>query len=40
VDLDAGATLRALEQSPPAERTELYGDGHAAERCVRAIDAL
>jgi UDP-GlcNAc3NAcA epimerase len=39
VDLDAGATLRALEQSPPAERPELYGDGHAAERCVRAIDA-
>lgn len=48
VDLDAQATLRALErwpisdQSPPErpERPELYGDGHAAERCVAAIGRL
>jgi len=40
VGLDAAVVLRALEQPPPAARPELYGDGHAAERCVRAIDAL
>ena len=40
VDLDAGAALRALEGEPPAERPPLYGDGHAAERCVQAIDAF
>jgi UDP-N-acetylglucosamine 2-epimerase (non-hydrolysing)/UDP-GlcNAc3NAcA epimerase len=40
VDLDANAALAALERTPPAERPELYGDGHAAERCVAAIDQL
>jgi UDP-GlcNAc3NAcA epimerase len=40
VDLDARAALAALEREPPAERPELYGDGHAAERCVEAIGAL
>ncbi len=40
VDLDAGAALAALERRPPAERPALYGDGHAAERCVEAIEAL
>lgn len=40
VDLDAGATLMALERQPPAERPTLYGDGHAAERCVEAIGTL
>jgi UDP-N-acetylglucosamine 2-epimerase (non-hydrolysing)/UDP-GlcNAc3NAcA epimerase len=40
VDLDADAALAALEREPPAERPELYGDGHAAERCVQAITAL
>jgi UDP-N-acetylglucosamine 2-epimerase len=40
VDLDAGAALAALERRPPAERAELYGDGHAAERCVQAIGAF
>lgn len=40
VDLDAAAALRALEAEPPAERPRLYGDGHAAERCVRAIGEL
>jgi UDP-GlcNAc3NAcA epimerase len=39
-DLDSGAALAALEREPPAERPELYGDGHAAERCVAAIGAL
>jgi UDP-GlcNAc3NAcA epimerase len=37
VDLDAEAALAALERTPPAERPQLYGDGHAAERCVAAI---
>ena len=32
VDLDAEAALKALEREPPAERPELYGGGHAAER--------
>jgi UDP-N-acetylglucosamine 2-epimerase (non-hydrolysing)/UDP-GlcNAc3NAcA epimerase len=40
VDLDAGAALMALERQPPAERPALYGDGHAAERCVEAIGTL
>ncbi len=40
VDLDEDAALAALERPPPNERPELYGDGHAAERCVRAIDTL
>jgi UDP-GlcNAc3NAcA epimerase len=40
VDLDSGAALAALEREPPAERPELYGDGHAAERCVAAIGAM
>jgi UDP-GlcNAc3NAcA epimerase len=40
VDLDAQAALTALEKEPPSERPRLYGDGHAAERCVQAIGAL
>jgi UDP-GlcNAc3NAcA epimerase len=40
VDLDADAALAALARRPPPERPPLYGDGHAAERCVAAIDTL
>jgi UDP-N-acetylglucosamine 2-epimerase (non-hydrolysing)/UDP-GlcNAc3NAcA epimerase len=40
VDLDAARALAALEREPPAERPPLYGDGHAAERCVQEISAL
>jgi UDP-GlcNAc3NAcA epimerase len=40
VDLDASAALAALDSPPPRERPPLYGDGHAAERCVQAIGAL
>jgi UDP-N-acetylglucosamine 2-epimerase (non-hydrolysing)/UDP-GlcNAc3NAcA epimerase len=40
VDLDPPLALAALDRTPPAERPALYGDGHAAERCVQAIDAL
>jgi UDP-N-acetylglucosamine 2-epimerase (non-hydrolysing)/UDP-GlcNAc3NAcA epimerase len=40
VDLDAAAALAALDAEPPRERPQLYGDGHAAERCVQAIGAL
>lgn len=39
VDLDAHAALAALALDPPSERPQLYGDGHAAERCVQAIEA-
>jgi UDP-GlcNAc3NAcA epimerase len=38
VGLDRVAALAALEGSPPAERPELYGGGHAAER-VRDVVA-
>jgi UDP-GlcNAc3NAcA epimerase len=40
VDLDVSAALAALAHRPPAERPQLYGDGHAAERCVSAIGRL
>jgi UDP-GlcNAc3NAcA epimerase len=40
VDLDPPLALAALDRTPPAERPALYGDGHAAERCVQAIGAL
>ena len=40
VDLNADAALAALKQRPPSDRPALYGDGHAAERCVQAIGAL
>jgi UDP-GlcNAc3NAcA epimerase len=40
VDLDARAALAALERQPPVERPSLYGDGHAAERCVEAVGTL
>jgi UDP-GlcNAc3NAcA epimerase len=40
VDLDPAAALAALEREPPKARPQLYGDGHAAERCVQAIDTL
>jgi UDP-GlcNAc3NAcA epimerase len=40
VDLDPPVALAALDRKPPAERPPLYGDGHAAERCVQAIGAL
>ena len=40
VDLDAAAALAALEgPPPPAERPELYGGGHAAERIVDVLSA-
>ena len=37
VDLDVGAALAALARTPPAERPELYGDGHAGARVVAAL---
>jgi UDP-N-acetylglucosamine 2-epimerase (non-hydrolysing)/UDP-GlcNAc3NAcA epimerase len=40
VDLDPAAALAALAAAPPTERPDLYGDGHAAERCVEAIGEL
>jgi UDP-N-acetylglucosamine 2-epimerase len=38
VDLDGQAALTALERLAPSKRPQLYGDGHAAERCVEAIE--
>ncbi|HXD54304.1 MAG TPA: UDP-N-acetylglucosamine 2-epimerase (non-hydrolyzing) [Solirubrobacteraceae bacterium] len=40
VGLDPARALAALAKDPPDERPRLYGDGHAAERCVRAIGAM
>jgi len=40
VDLDASAAYAALEREPPAQRPELYGDGHAADRVVAAMATL
>jgi UDP-N-acetylglucosamine 2-epimerase (non-hydrolysing)/UDP-GlcNAc3NAcA epimerase len=40
VDLDREAALRALEQTPPAQRPALYGDGHAGERVAEALRLL
>ena len=40
VDLDRDAVLAALDRVMPAERPELYGDGHAAERVVAALGLL
>jgi UDP-GlcNAc3NAcA epimerase len=39
VDLDAGTALAALERRPPAERPELYGGGHAAQRVAEVLSA-
>jgi UDP-N-acetylglucosamine 2-epimerase len=39
VDLDRTAALRALGRDIPAERPDLYGDGHAGERVVAALTA-
>jgi UDP-GlcNAc3NAcA epimerase len=38
VDLDARAALAALARPVPTEHPALYGDGHAAVRCVGAIE--
>jgi UDP-GlcNAc3NAcA epimerase len=40
VDLDVEEAFSALARTPPTERPQLYGDGHAAERCVDAIGRL
>jgi UDP-N-acetylglucosamine 2-epimerase len=39
VDLDKDAALAALERVPPAERPQLYGGGHAAERVRDVVSA-
>ncbi len=40
VDLDTQAALAALDRTPPAERPQLYGDGHAGERVASAVRTL
>jgi UDP-GlcNAc3NAcA epimerase len=39
VDLDREAALDALGHTPPADRPELYGGGHAAERVCDVVAA-
>jgi UDP-GlcNAc3NAcA epimerase len=39
VELDPEAALAALERSPPVDRPELYGGGHAGERVVDVLSA-
>jgi UDP-N-acetylglucosamine 2-epimerase len=39
VDLDRDAAVAAVERTSPAERPELYGGGHAAERVRDAVSA-
>jgi UDP-N-acetylglucosamine 2-epimerase len=39
VDLDREAAIAALDRNPPAERPELYGGGHAAERVCEVLGA-
>lgn len=38
VDLDPSAAVDALTRSPPGERPEIYGDGHAGARVVAALE--
>jgi UDP-N-acetylglucosamine 2-epimerase len=40
VDLDAATALAALERPRPGQRPPLYGDGHAGERVVAALERL
>ena len=40
VDLNLQAALAGLEAPPPDQHPQLYGDGHAAQRCLEAIDRL
>jgi UDP-GlcNAc3NAcA epimerase len=40
VGLDRAAALAALAQPKPTSRPELYGDGHAGERVVAALEEL
>jgi UDP-N-acetylglucosamine 2-epimerase (non-hydrolysing)/UDP-GlcNAc3NAcA epimerase len=37
VDLDRPAALAALAREPPAQRPQLYGDGHAGDRVLAAL---
>ena len=39
VDLDRDTAVAALDREPPAERPELYGDGHAGDRVVDALES-
>jgi UDP-N-acetylglucosamine 2-epimerase len=39
VDLDPEAAVAAVERTPPTERPELYGGGHAAERVRDVVSA-
>jgi UDP-N-acetylglucosamine 2-epimerase (non-hydrolysing)/UDP-GlcNAc3NAcA epimerase len=40
VDLDAAAAREAVLRDPPADRPALYGDGHAGQRVVAALERV
>ena len=40
VDLDGEAARSAVLSAPPADRPPLYGDGHAGERVVAALERV
>lgn len=44
VDADGDALLAAADRTPPTERPDLYGDGHAADRiaeiCAQTVNGL
>jgi UDP-N-acetylglucosamine 2-epimerase len=40
VDLDLDAALDALQRQPPPTRPQLYGDGHAGQHVVDALNRL
>jgi UDP-GlcNAc3NAcA epimerase len=39
-DLDLDRVLAALQREPPAAAPPVYGDGHAGERVVAALETL
>jgi UDP-GlcNAc3NAcA epimerase len=40
VDSDADAIIAATERTPPVERPDLYGDGHAAEKIADLCESF
>jgi len=40
VDVDQHAIIAAAQRTPPAERPDLYGDGHAAEKIADICEAF
>ncbi|HMS72798.1 MAG TPA: hypothetical protein PKB03_07145, partial [Baekduia sp.] len=40
IGLDLAAARSALDQQPPADRPQLYGDGQAGARVVAELESL